>query len=321
MSALHSVVIGVTTYGRNDALRALLQQLSDQAAALSAAGRRSAVIIVDNNPDGAAEAVVRGAAVPLVHYVHEPVPGIAAGRNRALLWAGAEGYDAIAFLDDDETPSPQWLDALVGAAERFEAAAVTGPVVRSYPHDPSPYVAGMRTWDSVRRPSGTDVPAASSANLLLDLRFLAHHGLQFDEAFGLSGGSDTLITKQLLAAGGRLVWADDAIVIDHVTEQRLTPEWLRTRAHRVGNTHSRVSLVVAGTGSRRTIARAKLVAKGTALMVLGSAAVAVGTVRGDPARAGHGSWRRNRGRGIVAGALGKVAFDYQRPQQAITAAH
>jgi glycosyltransferase involved in cell wall biosynthesis len=310
---LASVLIGVTTYGRNEALRDLLGHLDAQAQALLATGRRCAVVIVDNNPGGDAADVVLGAGLPSVHYAHEPVPGIAAGRNRALAWAQAEGFDAIAFLDDDETPTPAWLGSLVAAAESYGAAAVTGPVVRSYPAAPSPYVAGMRTWDAARHPTGTPMPAASSANLLLDLRFLAEHGLRFDAEFGLSGGSDTLITKQLLAAGGTLVWADEAVVIDHVTAERLTPQWLRKRAHRVGNTHSRVSLVLAG-GDRPPLAvRTKLAAKGAALVVVGSAMSATGRLVGDDAKAGHGSWRRNRGRGIVAGALGKVAYDYQRP--------
>jgi glycosyltransferase involved in cell wall biosynthesis len=313
---LASVLIGVTTYGRNDELSGLLVHLDDQAQRLQQEGRRSAVLIVDNNPGGDAEPVVASAGLPLIHYSHEPRPGIAAGRNRALAWARDGGYDAVAFLDDDETPAPGWLAALVAAAEDWGAAGVTGPVVRDYPHEPTGYVSGMRRWDSAHHRTGTAMPAASSANLLLDLHFLAAHGLQFDEEFGLSGGSDTLITKRLLAAGGRLVWAQDAVVVDHVTEERLTPQWLRKRAHRVGNTHSRVSLVLAGSGGRRLRARVLLAAKGAALVVVGSTTAAAGSIGGDAGRAGQGSWRSNRGKGMLAGAFGKVAYDYQRPSLA-----
>ena len=46
-----------------------------------------------------------------MRYVHEPAPGISAGRNRALDEAG--DADLLSFIDDDEVPRPGWLSALI----------------------------------------------------------------------------------------------------------------------------------------------------------------------------------------------------------------
>jgi glycosyltransferase involved in cell wall biosynthesis len=299
------VVIAVLTYRRNDMLPALLAELVRQAEQSS---QRCTVMVVDNNPEASARDVVASLRLTGLEYVHEPEPGIAAGRNRALELAAQA--DAIVFLDDDETPEAGWLPALLTAHRTFGAAAVTGPVVREYPEPPSRLVDGMRFWDRVRRATGTQVPAASTANLLLDVPFLRANNLRFDARFGLSGGSDTLLTRQIVAAGGRIIWCDEAVVIDHVEPERLTREWLIHRSRRIGNTHSRASMVMApGAGTR-----ARLVAQGISLVALGTGSQATGWLRRQPERQGYGIWRRSRGVGIITGAVGRTHFDYRRTE-------
>lgn len=304
--ALRDVVVAVLTYGRNEALPGLLAELAGQAKSLQPQPAR--VLVVDNNPDGRAEGLVL--AQPGVSYVHEPEPGIAVARNRALEWAG--GVGAVVFLDDDEMPAPGWLAALVGTARRTGANAVTGPVHRQYPQRPDAYISGMRRWDRVSRETGTPVPAASTANLLLDLGFLATHGLRFDPRFGLTGGSDTLLTKQLIRAGGLLVWCEEAVVTDFVTAERMTAKWLASRGRRVGNTTSRVEVELAGAGRARGAARARMAARGAGLVLAGSVDSVTAAVRRDEAGRGWGRWRRARGTGVLLGSVGGTVFDYRR---------
>lgn len=304
--ALRDVVVAVLTYGRNEALPALLVELAAQAGALEPEPAR--VLVVDNNPDGRARELVL--AQPGVNYVHEPEPGIAAARNRALEWAG--GVGAVVFIDDDEMPVPGWLAALVVTARRTGANAVTGPVHREYPLPPDAYITGMRRWDRVSRATGTPVPAASTANLLLDLGFLIANGLRFDLRFGLTGGSDTLLTKQLIRAGGLLVWCEEAVVTDFVTPERMTAEWLASRGRRVGNTTSRVELELAGAGAARAAARARMAVRGAGLVLAGSAESALAMARRDEAARGWGRWRRARGTGVLLGSVGGTVFDYRR---------
>lgn len=309
MEPLHSVVVALLTYRRNRHLTDLLAELCQQAADVSIPAQ---VLVVDNNPDGSAQPLVNGLNLGGLNYVHEPEPGIVAGRNTAIAWS--HDQDAIAFLDDDETPSDQWLANLLRTANTYRAVGVTGPVVRDYPWEPSQYVHGMRRWDRVRHPTGSDVSAASTANLLLDLRFLRAVGLTFDPAFGLSGGSDTLLTRQLIRSGGRLVWCDEAVAYDHVIEERLTPGWIARRGRRVGNTHARVALAL-DPGPRT---RVGLFGRGVALQLWGASMSLMAAIRDDPEASGAGRWRRARGRGIVNGAIGRTHYDYRRRSPADT---
>ena len=132
-----------------------------------------------------------------LRYVVEERPGVAAVRNRALDETG--GRDLLVFIDDDEEPEPGWLAALVGLWASTGCQAVAGPVIPVYEVEPETWVRQgeffvRRTW-----PTGTVRPVAASNCLLLDLGFVRRAGLRFDEAFGATGGEDTLFTRQLLS--------------------------------------------------------------------------------------------------------------------------
>src|SRR5215203_6026996 len=102
------VLIAVLTYRRPHDLDAALESL---VAHLSSASTDADILVVDNSPEGGAKqqvALARARARRAIRYAHEPQPGIAAARNRALLEANA---DLLVFIDDDERPQAGWLDA------------------------------------------------------------------------------------------------------------------------------------------------------------------------------------------------------------------
>ncbi len=74
------------------------------------------LIVVDNRPEGQARAVCEHhrpkLPIPL-RFLEEPTPGISFARNRATAEALAWGADAVAFLDDDDVPRPDWLRQLL----------------------------------------------------------------------------------------------------------------------------------------------------------------------------------------------------------------
>jgi GT2 family glycosyltransferase len=89
-------------------------------------GLRFEVLVVDNAPSDERTAE-RVAACPGVRYVREPRPGLDFARNRALHEASGE---LLAYLDDDVTVDPGWLDGLAEAwAANPDAAAFTGLVL------------------------------------------------------------------------------------------------------------------------------------------------------------------------------------------------
>lgn len=302
-----TVTIAVLTYRRPDDLAELLPLLVALAAS---AAYRVGVTIVDNDPDAGAAAFVQDwAGRGPVRYVHEPRPGIAAARNRAL--DEASDAELLVFIDDDERPGPDWLADLLRVREREGCAAVVGPVVSRYAVEPDPWIAAGEFFRRRRLPTGTDVDVAATNNLLLDLGRVRAHGLRFDERFGLIGGEDTLFTRSLVAAGERLVWCDEAVVTDVVPPARLTRSWVLRRAFSSGNTAALVEaeLHPGWSGLRR---RARRVGDGLVRAAGGGARAALGTVLASPAHQARGCRTAARGAGMISGAAGYRYGEYRR---------
>ncbi|MCU1549204.1 MAG: hypothetical protein JWO29_2155, partial [Arthrobacter sp.] len=286
-------VIAVLTYRRPEDIALALPRLVAQASAGgtgSSDQRQATVLVIDNDPAASARPIVDQLAETLppglVRYVHEPKPGIAAARNRALMEAASSAR--LVFIDDDEVPSEHWLAQLVELQRSTGAAAVVGPVISEYEHEPEPWIEAGRFFRRRRLASGSRLDVAATNNLLLDLHQIRAMQLRFDERFGLSGGSDTLFTRQLVQRGGAMLWCDEAVVVDRVPAPRLTRSWVLRRALRSGNSAARVSLELAGDSRSRLAARGVSLASGTVRLLGGSARVAAGFVTGSVAQRATG---------------------------------
>lgn len=302
-----SLVVAVLTFKRPDDLALALPRLVEQ---LGSIDLDASVMVVDNDPLGSAEGMVTSFGSDRVHYVHEPRPGIAAARNRALKEAAAQSI--LVFIDDDEVPSEHWLRDLVALHRRTGAAAVVGPVISEFVRTPEEWIREGRFFDRRRLKTGTKLTVAATNNLLLDLPQVRSHGLEFDERFGLSGGSDTLFTRKLAKLGGLMVWCDEAVVVDRVPESRLTRQWVLRRALRSGNSAVRVSLELAGGILGKGVVRARSLALGFVRILGGITRLVLGTVAGSVSLRARGLRTLARGAGMASGAFGYVYSEYRR---------
>lgn len=293
------VVLAVLTYQRNEAIAALIPHLIAQARSIALP---TSIIVVDNDPRGGARGAVERFEGAGVEYVHEPKPGIAHGRNAALQAAG--NADLLVFIDDDETPTAQWLQLMMKTFDEYECVGVVGNVKRVFDMAPDSWVLAGGFFDKPEMPTGTPQPAASTANLLLDLRFLRQHGLQFDNEFGLSGGSDTLLTRQVVAAGGKLIWCAEAIVIEQIPEKRVSRRWVVTRHFRVGNTSSQTALAMGDSRWERLSIRFKSSADGVVRVAGGGARSLWGKATRNLEHDAKGMRTAARGAGMLSGAVG-----------------
>ena len=316
------LTVAVLTYLRNAYLAELLPALVEQAG--SVAGRaRVRILVVDNDPAGGAERTARAVrpagadsdgagpapdAEPEIVYVHEPEPGIVAGRNRALDESGRERL--LAFIDDDELPRPGWLAALLDARQRHGCAAVTGPTPPVFETAPDPWVAACGAFDSWEAADGARVRSADTGNLLLDLGRVRALDLRFDPRYGLTGGEDSLFTRSLTLAGEEIRFAARAVVDKRVPALRARREWVLSRAFRSGSSWARVRVDTAG--RRRAALRLAYAAKGLVRAGRDGTRALVARTRGDvPARAAHEVSARG-GLGMVAGAFGARVAEYGR---------
>jgi succinoglycan biosynthesis protein ExoM len=304
------VTVAVPTYRRPDDLRALLPLLLDQAREVSASGSRyrADVLVVDNDPDRSAAALVAG--MPGVRYVAEPTPGIASVRNRAL--DEAEDARVLAFIDDDERPSTGWLARLLEAWEVSGAAAVAGRVLAEYAGELDPWIQAGRFFVRRSLPTGSDVDIAATNNLLLDLAQVRRCGVRFESALGLGGGEDSLFSRVLVRAGGRIVWCDESVVVDQVPPKRMTRSWVLTRAWSHGNASVLTDLRLTSRFPARLALRIRWATGGLLRVVGGAARWVWGMVSRSLRHRARGLRAVFRGAGMIGGAVGLVYVEYAR---------
>ena len=226
------VAICIATYRRPSLLGDLLTGLA-QLSFEKVSPRNVEVIVVDNDSSGSAEAVCEVKDFPCtLRYVCEPSRGIAHARNRGI--AEAREAEFLAFIDDDETPSPRWLDELMGTQHQFQADVVSGPVVPAYVGDVPQWI---RTGGFFRRPlfrTGDIVRLCSTNNALIRSQILTKVP-GFDEQFNLTGGEDSHFFLRVREAGFRMVFSSGAVVYEPVTEKRANVPWLLRRGYQSGN--------------------------------------------------------------------------------------
>jgi succinoglycan biosynthesis protein ExoM len=225
------VSICIPTYRRPQRLRSLLTVLNRLSfSRMNPPGIE--ILVVDNDPDLSAETVCEafraGSAWPF-RYVHEPQVGVSQARNRCIEEASPHA-DYIAFIDDDEVPKEDWLEALLIAQTTYNADIVAGPVFPIFESRTQSWIIAGTFFEPPPRPSGTQLDAAGTCNILLRAETLKGLTKAFDERFSTLGSEDTHLTMRLHKAGCRIVWAADAVVYEAVTEERTCLMWLINRA-------------------------------------------------------------------------------------------
>jgi succinoglycan biosynthesis protein ExoM len=229
------VAICIGTYKRPELLRELLLGISRQTFRKEPAPEIE-IIVVDNDPLGTAEPFCSSAKLPWVlKYFVEQRRGITHVRNRGLQEAG--GADFIAFIDDDEVPTPQWLDELLATQQLFGADVVAGPVLPQFAREAPEWVKSSRLFHRPTFSTGQSIELCSTNNALVK-REVFLRVPTFDERFNLSGGEDTHFFVRVRKAGCSMIWSQEAIVLEPITPERTRFTWILRRGYQCGNTWS-----------------------------------------------------------------------------------
>jgi succinoglycan biosynthesis protein ExoM len=236
------ILICVCTVDRPVMLRACLDSLLEQTKQTQ---NNIEIAVIDNHPQrknrDQVREVSRFAPFP-VHYIHEPHRGIPQARNAALDTGISLGADWIAFIDDDETASANWVAELYRAAythgysagdNLVPADVVAGPVNYAYPAGAGEWRCRSQRGDREKR-DGQELDRAATNNVIFNLHLVRQKGLRFEDRLQFTGGEDTLFFQQLRKAGGRIVWSSKPIVSENVTWERITFKGHVSRAYRRG---------------------------------------------------------------------------------------
>jgi glycosyltransferase involved in cell wall biosynthesis len=305
-----NIAVSVCTYSRNDGLAALLGSL-DRQRFRQLGDSEICLIVVDNSREaGAAELCAGWRGRFPIHFVHEPRKGLAAARNACLDAAHEIGATHIAFIDDDEMASPSWLEALFHRMEKAAAEAVLGPVAPVFEAPPPAWlpVEAFQKRAPLRNGFASE---GYTCNAFLSMEAVKRFGLRFDQRFNETGGEDTALFGQLIARGGLIAWAEDALVYEVVPRCRMRAAWLWRRWYRTGTNEvhlrarGRISLASRALCAGRGVAR------------LGYGAVRIAYALGAqswrcPERLVASCYTAWRGAGFIAAALGSSYREYTR---------
>ena len=266
------------------------------------------VIVIDNDSDASARAVVVDAEARLrwpVRYHTEPCPGISIARNRAIEVAGPE-VDLIAFIDDDETPAPEWLDELLATQMQYAADIVAGPVLPCFEAPVAAWLARGHFYHRPRYPSGSPIDHIATNNVLFRSAIFFAAGIRFRDQLSLAGGHDVLFFLEARRAGFRAVWADAAWTEEWIPASRATARWLLLRAYSGGNAFSHCQLAM----EPALKTRLSRIVRCTARVVVSLIAIPTAVRGGRPTllRALMGVMR---GVGGVAGVVGAPYEEYR----------
>lgn len=299
-SAGRSASIGILTYRRPDEVRRCLE------AVLEAVGRPMAgswsvaeVLVVDNDPDGSARPAVSAAPDPTsgttpVRYIHEPIPGVATARNRAM--AEASG-DVLVFIDDDEVPGDGWPLGLLTVLDETGASMVGGPVLTEFITPPPRWVVTGNFFRRDDPENKSQQQWLRSGNLAIDLHQVREAGLFFDPRY--PQGEDSAFTRSARAAGLDLRWSSCGAVTEFVGSDRFSTHWRLRREYLSNRAWTRSSLDLADGPTRRVVARARAAAIAVVRAAQGFGRVAAGVTPGRRAR-------RVEGLAALAGAAGRI---------------
>lgn len=239
------ISVCICTFKRPAGLQAALESVLKQKVL---PGANFEIVVVDNDPLASANEQVYAiqCANPdsRLIYVNETTPGVSFARNRCLREASGNW---IAFLDDDEAASTNWLSDLLETATEYKSDAVFGPVISKFQDAPPRWMTAKSIQERKRFPTGVSIgwQDARTGNVLFKKKLL-NQIPPFDVAFAASGGEDSLFFARAVASGARLTWCDEGYVEEDVANARLTLPWLLRRAFVGGQNFVRIQAELKG---------------------------------------------------------------------------
>jgi len=237
-----NVSVILCTYNRCQILPKTLESLAASRLAQSVEWE---VVVVDNNSTDRTREVVESFYRQFpgrFRYVFEPRPGKSFALNTGIRQARGE---VLAFLDDDVTVDPSWLENLTASLQGLGWAGTGGRTLLAEPFEPPPWLALGKPYhmggvlaamydlgDQACEIGATWAPYG--VNMAFKREMFAKYGL-FRTDLGPSPNrkvprpnEDTEFGRRLMARGERLRYEPSAIVYHPVPRERVRKDYFLT---------------------------------------------------------------------------------------------
>jgi succinoglycan biosynthesis protein ExoM len=194
------------------------------------------VVITDNDALESAKQLVNDFMVESdieIIYCVEPRKNISHARNMGLGYARG---DAIAFIDDDEFPSPNWLLHMYRALIAYQSAGVLGPVKPFFDSAPPAWLIKGGFYNRPAHRTGFVLPwwECRTGNVLINRRTIEKLHTVFRPEFG-AGAEDQDLFLRLIEMGHEFIWCNEARVFELVPPHRWKRAFLIRAALLRGN--------------------------------------------------------------------------------------
>lgn len=234
------VSVCICTYKRNELLRELLVSLSKQSY-----NHKYNIIVVDNSCDAEAEKLILDFNEQYgcqIVYENEPQQGISYARNRCVKIANKLESDYVAFIDDDEIASIEWLNALVSTALDKQCDVVLGPVLSIFPENSKDYLVNSNIFKRKLYDDKSQVCSEEgrAGNVLIKCSWL-NVEQPFKIELSKSGSEDYQFFNAIGKQGAIFYWSAEAVVSEIVPLSRQRVGWILERRLRSGINYWRIN--------------------------------------------------------------------------------
>lgn len=247
----------IPTRDRQDFLRPALVSLRHQ----TLPPQHFEILVVDNGSTDGTGRMVQAMVAEManLHYLHEPEPGLHAGRHRGLL--AARG-DILVFADDDIEAEPTWLAAIAEGFVDPSVAMMGGNNLPLFLAPPPAWLLAL--WHRSPAEGGLALPTLSILQLPGPLRpispfyvwgcnFAIRKSLLVEaggfhpdgmprELIRFRGDGETHIARFVAAAGMKCLFHPAAAIHHKVTPERMTLGYFWQRGFNQGVSDSYTAL-------------------------------------------------------------------------------
>lgn len=228
---MKKITIGIVTYNRNHSLAATIESLRYLKPIPDVTFE---LILVDNFKANHALPILEKANLSFEKkYFFEPRHGIPFSRNKVVDEALKGGATEVAFLDDDEEADSFWLFNLYAGFNFYKSDVIVGRHLTTYPKGTPDWAIHTGFFEVPRKCTGMRLGHASTANVLYSSKIFKEWNLKYNENLALTGGTDSLLAKEIVNKGGIIVYVDDAVVREEVPANRATLSWMVKRSYRL----------------------------------------------------------------------------------------
>lgn len=230
------ISICVATYKRPLLLEKLLKSLDK---IVIPENLDAEIIVIDNDKDASAKMIVDNFKLNSkfeVQYFIEPEKNISLARNMSIKNSNGK---YIAFIDDDETASEEWLINLYQCLKKFNADGVFGLVVPDFDEGIDKKFKRRELYFSPMSKTGSEARYLFAGSVLIKRDIISKSNISFDPAYGLSGGEDSNFFGKLKAQGAKFINCRDAVSYEFIGKERTKRKFFFNRSLRGGQTYTR----------------------------------------------------------------------------------